>query len=227
MSRFTRLEVLNEVLRIGLLPLFFDCQTETARRVVDACLDGGARLVEFTNRGDFAIRVFSELAEQLEQEKSPVILGAGTIDDAPTAAQFIANGANFIVGPTFGPEVARLCNRRKIAYFPGCATVTEIALAEEWGVEICKIFPGQEVGGPNFIKAVHGPRPWSRLMPTGGVSPTQESITAWIKAGAAVVGLGSNLISKARLQNGDYLAITQDVQQVLNWIARARASNSP
>jgi 2-dehydro-3-deoxyphosphogluconate aldolase / (4S)-4-hydroxy-2-oxoglutarate aldolase len=227
MSRFARLEVLNEVLRIGLLPLFYERQTESARKAVDACLDGGARLVEFTNRGDFAVRVFSELAERLEQEKSPVILGAGTIDDAPTAAQYIANGANFIVGPTFNPELARLCNRRKIAYFPGCATVTEIAIAEEWGVEICKIFPGQEVGGPNFIKAVHGPRPWSRLMPTGGVSPTQESITAWIKAGAAVVGLGSNLISKSRLQNGDYPAITQDVQQVLIWIDIARSGTSP
>lgn len=227
MSRFARLEVLNDVLRIGLLPLFYERQTESARKAVAACLDGGARLVEFTNRGDFAVRVFSELAERLEQEKSPVILGAGTIDDAPTAAQYIANGANFIVGPTFNPEVARLCNRRKIAYFPGCATVTEIAIAEEWGVEICKIFPGQEVGGPNFIKAVHGPRPWSRLMPTGGVSPTQESITAWIKAGAAVVGLGSNLISKARLQNGDYASITQDVQQVLNWIDVARSGTSP
>lgn len=226
MSRFTRLEVLNEVLRIGLLPLFFERDGDTAREVVDACLMGGARLVEFTNRGDFAVRVFAGLAERLEQEKSPVILGAGTIDDAPTAAQFIANGANFIVGPTFNPEVARLCNRRKIAYFPGCATVTEIATAEEWGVEICKIFPGQEVGGPAFIKAVHGPRPWSRLMPTGGVSPTQESISAWVKAGAAVLGLGSNLISKARLQNGDYTAITQDVQQSLGWIAAARSGAS-
>jgi len=226
MSRFSRLEVLNEVLRVGLLPLFFEHRTEIARKVVDACLDGGAPLVEFTNRGDFAVRVFSELAESLEQEKSPVILGIGTIDEAPTAAQFIANGANFVVGPTFDPEVARLCNRRKIAYFPGCATVTEIATAEEWGVEICKIFPGQEVGGPSFIKAVHGPRPWSRLMPTGGVSPTEESISAWIKAGAAVLGLGSNLISKARLQNGDYAAITRDVQQVLSWISSARNSSS-
>ena len=227
MSRFARLEVLNEVLRIGLLPLFYERQADTARKAIEACQAGGARLVEFTNRGDFAVRVFSELAERLELEKSPVILGAGTIDDAPTAAQFIANGANFIVGPTFNPEVARLCNRRKIAYFPGCATVTEIAIAEEWGVEICKIFPGQEVGGPNFIKAVHGPRPWSRLMPTGGVSPTQESITAWIKAGASVVGMGSNLIGKARLQNGDYAEITRDVQQVLNWIDIARSGTSP
>jgi 2-dehydro-3-deoxyphosphogluconate aldolase/(4S)-4-hydroxy-2-oxoglutarate aldolase len=222
MSRFARLEILNDVLSIGLLPLFFERDGETARKTVDACLNGGARLVEFTNRGDFAVHVFAQLAERLEQEKSPVILGAGTIDDAPTASHFIANGANFIVGPAFNQEVARLCNRRKIPYFPGCATVTEIAVAEEWGVEICKIFPGQEVGGPNFIKAVHGPRPWSRLMPTGGVSPTEESITTWIKAGAAVVGLGSNLISKARLQNRDFAAITQDVQQVLGWIAAAR-----
>jgi 2-dehydro-3-deoxyphosphogluconate aldolase / (4S)-4-hydroxy-2-oxoglutarate aldolase len=153
-----------------------------------------------------------------------VILGAGTIDDAPTAAIFIANGANFIVGPTLDVEIARLCNRHKIPYFPGCGSVTEIAKAEEWGAEICKIFPGQEVGGPGFIKAVHGPRPWSRLMPTGGVFATQESIFAWIRAGAAVVGIGSNLINKARLQKGEFASISRDIQQTLDWVAEARGN---
>jgi 2-dehydro-3-deoxyphosphogluconate aldolase/(4S)-4-hydroxy-2-oxoglutarate aldolase len=223
MSRFLRLDVLNEILRIGLLPLFFEKEVDTARKVLDACLQGGARLVEFTNRGDFAWRVFADLAEKLEQEESPIILGAGTIDDAPTAAIFIANGANFIVGPTFNADVARLCNRRKIPYFPGCGSVTEIAVAEEWGVEICKVFPGQEVGGPGFIKAVHGPRPWSRLMPTGGVNPTRESISTWIKSGAAVLGMGSNLINKDRLQKAEFTVITRDIQQTLEWVAEARS----
>ena len=224
MARFSRLEVLNELLRIGVLPLFYEQDVDLARRTLEACFQGGARLVEFTNRGDFAWRVFAELAEKLERENSAVILGAGTIDDAPTAAIFIANGANFIVGPTFDAEVARLCNRRKIPYFPGCGSVTEIAEAEEWGAEICKIFPGQEVGGPGFIKAVHGPRPWSRLMPTGGVSATQESISTWIKAGAAVVGIGSNLINKARLQKAEFASISRDIQQTLAWVAEARGN---
>ena len=222
MSRFSRLEVLNELLRIGALALFFEPNVNTARNIINAVHDGGARLVEFTNRGDFAWQVFSELEKQLSGEKSPVILGAGTIDDAPTAALYISSGANFIVGPTFNVEVARLCNRRKIPYFPGCATLSEIATAEEWGTEICKIFPGQEVGGAKFIKSVLGPRPWSRLMPTGGVSPTEENITEWVRAGACALGLGSNLINKQRVESGNFLSITQDVSKTLEWIQLAR-----
>jgi 2-dehydro-3-deoxyphosphogluconate aldolase/(4S)-4-hydroxy-2-oxoglutarate aldolase len=222
MPRYTRLEVFNELLRIGLLPLFFEPDPAVAFQTALACQQGGARLVEFTNRGDFAWQAFSELERRLAKEAPGVIMGAGTIDDAPTAAMFIASGANFIVGPTFNEEIARLCNRHKVAYMPGCATVSEIATAEEWGAEICKVFPGETVGGPNFIKSVLAPRPWSRLMPTGGVSPTQESISTWIKAGAAVLGMGSNLINKARLQKGEFSAITQNIQQTLEWVAEAR-----
>jgi len=223
MARFSRLEVLAELLRTGVLPLFHESDPLIAHKVLSACLEGGARLVEFTNRGDFAWRTFSELENNLAQENSPVICGVGTIDDAPTAALYIASGANFIVGPTFNVEVARLCNRRKIAYFPGCATITEIAAAEEWGVEICKIFPGQEIGGPRFIKSVHGPRPWSRLMPTGGVKPDKENLTSWFKAGACAVGIGSQLINKQRIQSGDYESITRDLQNSIAWIEQARS----
>jgi 2-dehydro-3-deoxyphosphogluconate aldolase/(4S)-4-hydroxy-2-oxoglutarate aldolase len=224
MPRYARLDVLNELLRIGLLPLFFEPDLEVAFQAIQACQQGGARLVEFTNRGDFAWQVFSELERKLVKEAPGVILGAGTIEDAPTAAMFIASGANFIVGPIFNEEIARLCNRHKVAYLPGCATVSEIATAEEWGAEICKVFPGETVGGPNFIKSVLAPRPWSRLMPTGGVSPTQESITSWIKAGSAVLGMGSNLINKARLQKGEFTTITRNVQQTLEWVAEARSN---
>lgn len=222
MARFSRLEVLNELLRIGALPLFFEHDARAAGKVLQAVQKGGARLAEFTNRGDFAWQVFSELESQLSADKSPVILGAGTIDDAPTAALFIASGANFIVGPTFNVEVARLCNRRKIPYFPGCATVSEIALAEEWGAEICKVFPGQEVGGPKFIKSVLGPRPWSRLMPTGGVNPSEESIGEWIRAGACALGLGSNYINKQRIEAGEFDLISEDIGKTLTWIQAAR-----
>lgn len=224
MARFARLEVYNELLRVGLLPLFYEPDPDLAGRALYACLEGGARLVEFTHRGDFAWQTFSELSSRLAAEKSNVILGAGTIDDAPTAALYIASGANFIVGPTFNVEVAKLCNRRKVAYMPGCATVTEIATAEEWGAEICKMFPGKEVGGPGFIKAVLAPRPWTRLMPTGGVSPTRESIGEWIKAGACALGMGSHLVSKERLRAGDFEAITRDVHQALEYIQAARQS---
>ncbi len=223
MARFSKLQVLNEVLDKGLMPLFFHGDLGISSKIVDACVKGGIRTIEFTNRGDHAWEVFSQLEKKLAAENSPVMLGAGTVDDAPTAAMFIGSGANFIVGPTFNEEVARLCNRRKIPYFPGCATVNEIAAAEEWGVDICKVFPGSTVGGPAFLKAVHGPRPRSLLMPTGGVEPQKANITEWVKAGAVCVGLGSNLISKQRLAEGDFESITRDIQQTLIWIKEARA----
>jgi len=122
--------------------------------------------------------------------------------------RYIASGANFVVGPILNPEVARLCNRRKIAYSPGCGTASEIAQAEELGVEIVKIFPGGLVGGPEFVKSVMAPCPWTRIMPTGGVETTKESVTAWIKAGTAALGIGSNLITKDRVAQGKWDELT-------------------
>jgi 2-dehydro-3-deoxyphosphogluconate aldolase/(4S)-4-hydroxy-2-oxoglutarate aldolase len=220
MARFSRLDVLNSLLDIGLLPLFYHTEVETAAEVVAACAQGGARLVEFTNRGELAYPVFTELVRRFA--KGDVILGVGSVPDAPTAALFIAAGANFIVSPSLNPETARLCNRRKIPYLPGCLTPTEIAAAEELGVEICKIFPGN-VGGPEFISAVMAPCPWTRLLPTGGVDATEESVRAWIKAGAAAVGMGSKLITAQALKARDFAAITAKVGQVIGWIKAARA----
>src|SRR5512143_1366012 len=120
MARFLRLDVLNAMVETGLIPVFYHPDLELTKKVVEACAAGGCRLFEFTNRGDFAPQVFSELSQHLAKTQSNVILGAGSIVDAPTAALYIASGANFIVGPNFSPELARLCNRRKIAYSPGC-----------------------------------------------------------------------------------------------------------
>jgi len=220
MARFLRLDVLNSLLDIGLLPLFYHAEVETAAEVVSACAQGGARLVEFTNRGELAYPVFTELVRRFA--KSDVILGVGSVPDAPTAALFIAAGANFIVSPSLNPETARLCNRRKIPYLPGCLTPTEIASAEELGVEICKIFPGN-VGGPEFVSAVMAPCPWTRLLPTGGVDATEESVRAWIKAGAAAVGMGSKLITAPALKARDFGAISAKVSQVIGWIKAARS----
>lgn len=220
MARFARLDILNALLDIGLLPLFYHAEVETAAEVVSACAQGGARLVEFTNRGELAYPVFTELVRRFA--KSDVILGVGSVPDAPTAALFIAAGANFIVSPSLNPETARLCNRRKIPYLPGCLTPTEIASAEELGVEVCKIFPGN-VGGPEFVSAVMAPCPWTRLLPTGGVDATEESVNAWIKAGAAAVGMGSKLITAPALKAHDFGAITAKVRQVIGWIEAARS----
>ena len=222
MARFSRLEVLNTILEVGLVPVFYHNDVQVAKEVVAACAAGGARVVEFTNRGDFAFQVFGTVSQHFSQADPNVILGVGSVIDAPTAAMYIAQGANFVVGPLLNPEVARLCNRRKIAYMPGCGSVTEISQAEEVGVEIVKMFPGSSVGGPGFVKAVSGPCPWTSIMPTGGVDATEESIKGWFRAGAACVGMGSKLIRKDLVAAGDWAGITANVQQVLAWIREAR-----
>jgi 2-dehydro-3-deoxyphosphogluconate aldolase / (4S)-4-hydroxy-2-oxoglutarate aldolase len=223
MARFTRLQVYEAMLSTGLVPLFYQADTAVAEKIADAFEAGGARVIEFTNRGEKALKVFAHLNDYLEGKKSKVVLGVGSIVDAPTAALFIANGANFIVSPLFNPEIARLCNRRKIPYLPGTASTTEINTAEETGVEIVKVFPGETVGGPAFIKAVMGPMPWSRIMPTGGVEATQDSVSKWIKAGAACVGMGSNLTKKEWLDHGDWTAMSDTVRNVLQWVQEARS----
>ncbi|MCL5999787.1 MAG: bifunctional 4-hydroxy-2-oxoglutarate aldolase/2-dehydro-3-deoxy-phosphogluconate aldolase [Chloroflexi bacterium] len=219
MAKFDRLSVYQAMLGAGLVPLFYSSDVAEAKSVAAACAEGGAPVLEFTNRGEKALGVFAEVVNA----SSKLIVGVGSVLDAPTAALFIAHGANFIVGPVFNPEVARLCNRRKIAYLPGCGSASEISTAEEYGVEIAKVFPGESVGGPGFIKAVLGPMPWSRLMPTGGVEATQASIREWIKAGAACVGLGSNLVRKDWLAAKDYGAVRDCAKQCLAWVSEARA----
>ncbi len=224
MARFMRLDVINAILDIGLVPLFYNGQAETAIEIVSAVSRGGARVVEFTNRGEMVYAVFTDLTRHFAQADPSVILGVGSIMDAPTAALYMAGGANFIVGPNHNPEISRLCNRRKIAYLPGCATETEIANAEELGAEIVKIFPGESVGGPGFISAVMAPCPWHRLLPTGGVDATEASITEWIKAGAAAVGMGSKLITAQAVKARDFDGIAAKVAQCVGWVQKARAA---
>jgi 2-dehydro-3-deoxyphosphogluconate aldolase / (4S)-4-hydroxy-2-oxoglutarate aldolase len=223
MSQFSRLQVLNTILEDGLVPVFYHADLPTAIQIAEACAAGGCRCLEFTNRGDFALEVFAGLVKHCRANLPGVIVGVGSVLDAPTAALYIANGTNFVVGPVLNAEVARLCNRRKIAYCPGCGSASEISAAEELGVEIVKVFPGKEVGGPAFIKNVLGPCPWTRIMPTGGVEATAESIGAWIKAGAAAVGIGGTLINKELVASGDYATLTATARQALAWVKEARA----
>jgi len=222
MARFSRLKVLNTIIDTGLVPVFYNADVEVAKQVVKACADGGAKVVEFTNRGDFAPHVFKQLSQFVSREAPSIILGVGSVIDEPTAALYIAYGADFVVGPILNERVARLCNRRKIAYSPGCGSASEISYAEELGVEIVKVFPGSCVGGPAFVKSVLGPCPWTRIMPTGGVDATEESIKAWFGAGVACVGIGSKLIRKDLVAAGNWAEITAKVRQVLDWIKEAR-----
>jgi 2-dehydro-3-deoxyphosphogluconate aldolase/(4S)-4-hydroxy-2-oxoglutarate aldolase len=214
------------MIETGMVPVFYHPDSHVVETVIKACATGGAHCFEFTNRGDLAHNVFNELAALFKSDDR-IILGAGSIIDPATAALYIQLGANFIVGPVLNPDVARICNRRKVVYIPGCGSVSEISNAEELGVEICKLFPGEAIGGPAFVKDVLGPLPWSRLMPTGGVDATEESITSWFKAGVTCVGMGSKLFPKEAIDAGNYEGITEKVKQVLGWIQKARSGKPP
>ena len=222
MARHSRLSVLTAMKQIGLVPVFYNKDVETAKSIVKACADGGAKAVEFTNRGDRAIGVFTQLAEYRDVQRPDIMLGVGSICDAPTAAMYIAAGADFVVGPLLDEETAKLCNCRKIPYSPGCGSVTEIHKAHILGVDIVKVFPGEEVGGPGFVEGVRGPCPWTEIMPTGGVSPTKESLTAWFKAGIVCAGMGSKLITKELVAAKDWAGITAKVKETIELIRQIR-----
>ena len=217
-----RLEVLRALMDPGVIPVFQHPDPEVCIGAIQACANGGATCIEFTNRGDFAAAVFAEVAGHFAKADPRVIMGAGSIVDAPTAGLYIAYGAHFVVGPALNAEVARVCNRRMVAYSPGCATATEISEAQELGCEIVKVFPGGSVGGPEFVKAVLGPMPWTKIMPTGGVDPDEASVKAWFGAGIVAAGMGSKLITKAALDAGDYGAIQAKVAETIALIRKVR-----
>ena len=205
----------------GMVPLFFHSEVEVAKKVLKACYDGGARLMEFTNRGDFALEVFTELTKYAIKELPGMIMGVGSVTDAAAASAYMLNGANFVVTPVLREDIAMVCNRRKILWSPGCGSLNEIAKAEELGCEVVKLFPGG-IYGPNFIKAVKGPQPWTSIMPTGGVSPTEENLKGWFDAGVTCVGMGSKLISKEIVQNQDFKKLENNVRQALAIIQKVR-----
>ncbi len=224
MARFSRLETLTtRSSTAGWCRCSTTRTPAVAKKIVEAVADGGCRVAEMTNRGDRAYRVFQELEEHFAKARPEMILGVGSIVDAPTAALYIAQGANFIVGPTTLRGDGDSATAGRFPYAPGCGSATEIQDAHDLGCEIVKVFPGAEVGGPSFVKAVLGPCPWTRIMPTGGVDATEESVTEWIKAGAAALGIGGNLITKELLAAKDYPGISAKVKQVMAWIQKARA----
>jgi len=217
-----RLSVLAAMIDQGVIPVFYDADPELCRNVIQACANGGAKCIEFTNRGDFAPHVFLELARYFGQADSSVILGVGSVVDAPTAALYIASGTKFVVGPLLNADVARLCNRRGVPYSPGCGSATEIGDAQELGCEIVKVFPGGSVGGPEFVKSVLGPMPWTKIMPTGGVDPSEDSLRKWFGAGIVACGIGSNLITKKLLEARDFAGIEARVREAVGLVRRIR-----
>jgi len=222
MARFTRIEVALKMKETGMVPVFYHKDAELCKKVVKACYDGGVRVFEFTNRGDFASLVFAELNKWTIENCPEMIMGVGSVIDEGTAAMYIALGTNFIVSPLVDEATAKVCNKRKVSWSPGCGSVTEIGRAHELGAEVVKIFPGMQVGGPEFVKAVLGPMPWTSIMPTGGVSPDEANLKLWVEAGVTCVGLGSQLFPKEILATGNYAYITEKCADAISIIKKYR-----
>lgn len=221
MAQYTRLEVVKQMHDTGLVPLYYNADIEVCKKVLKACYDGGARLFEFTSRGDFAYEVFEGLMKYSLNELPEMILGVGSVTDATSASLYMQMGANFVVTPVLREDIAIVCNRRKILWSPGCGSLSEIAKAEELGCEIVKLFPG-DVYGPKFVKGALAPQPWTSIMPTGGVSPTEESLKSWFDSGVTCVGMGSQLISKEIIESGNYQKLTNLVKFSLDIIKKIR-----
>ena len=221
MAQYSRIEVVQQMKESGMVPLFYHPDIKVAKDVLKACYDGGARLMEFTNRGDFAIEIFIDLIKYAIAELPGMMLGVGSVTDAASAAQYMLAGANFVVTPVFRQDIAVVCNRRKVLWSPGCGSLTEIATAEEMGCELVKLFPGSTYG-PGFVKAIKGPQPWTSIMPTGGVSSEESNLRGWFDAGVTCVGMGSKLISKEILESKDYAKLEKDVATTLALINTIR-----
>ena len=217
-----RMSVLAAMMDQGVIPVFYHPDVEVCKKVIQACANGGAKCIEFTNRGDFASHVFYEVTRHFDKADPRVIMGVGSIVDAPTAGIYIANGAKFVVGPD--PQRRRRQGLQSPLHSlqPGCGSASEICYAQELGCEIVKVFPGSSVGGPEFVKNVMGPMPWTRIMPTGGVEPTEESLRKWFGAGIVACGIGSNLITKELLAKQDYAGIEARVRDTVKLIKTIR-----
>jgi len=217
-----RLDVVLKMRENGVIPLYYNPDPEVMMEVISACYRGGMRIFEFTNRGEMAHLLFAELVKWSRESLPELTLGVGTVVDSGTCSLYIQLGAHFIVSPLLNEEMARVCNRRKVLWIPGCATASEIGRAEELGAEVVKLFPGPTVGGEKFLKAYLGPCPWSNIMPSGGVSPTLENLTQWFGAGAFCVGMGSQLITEKIIRNRDYKKLEKVAGSVMDMLGELR-----
>lgn len=222
MAKHSRLHVAKLMRDTGMVPLFYHHDVATAAKIVGACYRGGARLLEFTNRGDRAHEVFRELSVMRDAEFPELALGVGSVTDAAQASLYMMLGADFVVTPTLREDIAVVCNRRKVMWNPGCASLAEICRAEELGAEVVKLFPGS-VYGPGFVKGIRGPQPWTSIMPTGGVSPDRDNLKGWFDAGVVCVGMGSKLVSKEVIAAKDWSGLEEKTRATLALIQELRA----
>lgn len=217
-----RLTVVAALEAQGICPVFYHPEPEACLGIIRAAARAGARVIEFTDRGDHAADLFAELTKTLARTDPEVILGIGSIVDPGTAALYLSRGARFVVSPCGVEAVARLCNRKRVAYMPGCGSVTEISQAHEWGCDVVKLFPGAQVGGPAFVKAVMGPMPWTKIMPTGGVEPEEASLKAWFDAGIIAAGMGSRLIPDKLVDEADWAALEAHIGRAVQMAKSVR-----
>jgi 2-dehydro-3-deoxyphosphogluconate aldolase/(4S)-4-hydroxy-2-oxoglutarate aldolase len=225
MAKYTRIQVALTMQETGMVPVFYNPDLDVCKNVLKACYDGGVRVFEFTNRGDFAHEIFAELNKYALKELPGMILGIGSVLDAGTTSLYIQLGTNFVVSPVLKEDMAKVCNRRKIFWSPGCGSLNDISYAEELGAEVVKIFPAEQVGGPKFVENIKGPCPWTSVMPTGGVEPTEENLSKWFKAGVICVGMGSQLFTKDLISNGKWDELTVKVKETMEIIRKLKSNN--
>jgi len=212
--------ITKSLMDAGMIPVFYHEDIETCKNVITACYKGGLRVFEYTNRGEKALENYPILKEFAAKNCEGMLFGIGSINNATQAASFIMLDADFIVSPFLDKDIASICDTNDIYWIPGCATLTEISTAEKHGADIIKIFPGN-ILGPGFVKAVKGPMPHLKLMPTGGVSPTKENLEAWFNAGVVCVGMGSNLLTKDAIAAPKTLEIqVRDTLHLINNIKK-------
>ena len=214
MARNASNVVYSRIEETPIVPLFFNADLTVAQHVLKACYDGGIRVFEFTNRGAEAPAIFAKLIDYCEKECPDLVLGIGTIYDAKQANEFIAMGADFMLQPFTTPEVGEVCAKHDSPWMPGTMTLTEIRNAEILGAKYVKIFPGNVVG-PGFVKAIKGPMPKTKIMVTGGVEPNKESLSSWFGAGAAAVGMGSQLFPADLIAKKDYQSISNTISDLI------------
>lgn len=206
-----------------MLPLFYHDSEEKSVEIVRALYKGGGRLIEYTNRGSNALKNFKTLRQLIDSELPGMELGIGTIRSVTAAEAFISAGADYIVCPVMNKQVARIVHEKGLLWIPGCMTPTEIDAAEQAGASLVKIFPGNMLG-PAYISAIKEIFPDLSFMPTGGVEPTEDNLTAWFNSGVCAVGMGSKLISSGTLKDDQYEELTIRTRDVLHSVHFIRKS---
>jgi 2-dehydro-3-deoxyphosphogluconate aldolase/(4S)-4-hydroxy-2-oxoglutarate aldolase len=215
-------KVSDAIVKQGMLPLYFNASEEVTIDILKSIYKAGVRAVEYTNRGEAALKNFAKMVEIRNAEMPDLLLGIGTIKNVAQAQDFLDAGADFFISPGFVPEVAAFLIPKDLFYSPGCMTPTEIIAAENAGVGFIKLFPGNMLG-PGFLSGIKDIFPNLLFMPTGGVDTTKENIEGWYKAGVSAVGMGSKLISKPLMEAKDYATIETETKKVLELIGEIKS----